>query len=455
MGANSHKPATANSVREQYEDYPYPYRDVKLEGTFYSNNDANSLLALSHAGWEGKRDLRHGTRILIAGCGTGDSTIEFAEETLGSDAQIVAIDLSSKSIEIAKARMAKRGLKNVMFQRLSILDAPSIGLGQFDIIESGGVLHHLPDPDAGLAALASMLKDDGLISVMVYAQYGRFAVYLIQELMKKLLTPAMKHDEKLAVARAFLNRVPNGHWITMNNALFLKDIQWPDGSGIYDLFLHSTDRAYTVPQLYDWVEGAGLTLTALFSDMADDSIYQPESYTAAPELLSLVAGQSPRERHAIAELLCGTMAKHSFYAAKQPKTPAQFADDMVIAYGPMQHLFLQFVGGFVAGLAPLAPGQQVNGDVRPFAEAPKLLLTKRVHTATLLQAIDSKRTIGELVAQTAAAHHAAPAEVRQDLEQLYRELRSCQLVFLRHGSIPPYPSGPDIIARVQKFQQPR
>ncbi len=38
-----------------------------------------------------------------------------------------------------------------------------------------------------------------------------------------------------------------------------------DPANLYDTFLHSHDRAYSVPQLYDWVESAGLLLNSFTS----------------------------------------------------------------------------------------------------------------------------------------------------------------------------------------------
>ncbi|MFZ4541920.1 MAG: class I SAM-dependent methyltransferase [Rickettsiales bacterium] len=443
----------STQVRGQYEDYPYPFRDVEKEGTFFSCCDAYSMMAMSHAGWGGKRDMRKGLRILAAGCGTGDAIIHYAEELIGTDAEIVAIDISAKSLEIAQARMKKRGLTGVTFKHMSILDLPEVGLGEFDVVDSSGVLHHLPDPEAGLAALARMLKDDGLMTLMVYAQYGRYSVYLVQELMNKLLSEDMPRAQKISIARDFLNQVPQGHWITVNNALFLEDMRWPDGSGIYDLFLHSTDRAYTVPQIYDWVEGRGLVLNEFFGDLTDDSMYLPESYTNSPDILQLVANKSPRERHAIAELMSGSIAKHFFYAGKQTKTSAQFADDMVITHGPMQHLFSDFVKGFMAALEKAPMGQRVDGNPRPlFAYAPHLYVTKTPHVLALMPLIDGRRSIGEIVALATQQSGSPAAEVRRDLETLYKEYRTRQLVFLRHASIPPYKTGQDIIARVNAFQ---
>lgn len=438
-------------VRGQYEDYPYPPRDVEKEGTYFGCCEPQTLMGLSHACWGGKRDLRHGTRLLLAGCGTGDGVIQYAEEMLGYNNEIVAIDISAASIAIAKARLAKRGLTNVTFHHLSILDVPSAGLGQFDVIESSGVLHHLPDPDAGLAALASALKEDGIMAIMVYGLYGRYPLYMIQSLMKHLVTPDMPRAKKIELTRDFLKQVPLGHWINVKNEMFRQDMSWPDGSGIYDLFLHSTDRAYTVPELYDWVEGRGLQLVGLFSDLMNETLYAPETYNSSTELGKIFAAKSPRDRHSIAELMHGAMAKHFFFAAKQEKTAAAFADDMVMSYGAMQALFPQFIDNFLGALGQAQLGQKVHGNPRPFNGSPDLLLTKTKHVEALMRLVDGRRSIGAMIEEVVKTSGAEPEDVRRDLEQLYHEYRRCQLVFLRHESIPPYRGGPEITSRVEKF----
>lgn len=439
----------STDVRGQYEDYPYPWVDVEKEGTNFYCADPCSLMGLSHAGWGGKRDMRKGLRVLSAGCGTGNAAVMFAEELLGCDAEIVAIDLSTKSLEIAQARMKKRGLNNVTFQHMSILDLPKAGLGKFDVIDCSGVLHHLPDPNAGLAALAEMLAEDGMMSIMVYAQYGRMSIYLVQALMKQLMTEDTPRARKIAIAREFLDHVPAGHWLTVNNALFMDDLRFPDGSGIYDLFLHSTDRAYTVPQLYDWVEGCGLQLHKLFDALVDESLYVPENYNASPLMREVFASKTRRERQTIAELLHGNMGKHSFFASKQSKIEAEFAEDMVMTYGPMQGLFTHFAGEFVKIINASQIGQRIEGKTMSFATQPNLVIHKTKHTAALLSAIDGVRSIGSIIAAVAAESKSLAAEVRRNFEQLYRELRSRQVVFLRHESIAPYRTGREIMARVQ------
>ena len=42
--------------------------------------------------------------------------------------------------------------------------------GKFELIECSGVLHHLPDPQAGLNIISQSLTDRGGMALMVYAR---------------------------------------------------------------------------------------------------------------------------------------------------------------------------------------------------------------------------------------------------------------------------------------------
>jgi SAM-dependent methyltransferase len=60
------------------------------------------------------------------------------------------------------------------------------GLGAFDYINCIGVLHHLETPSAGLAALTSVLKEDGGMNLMVYGELGRRGIYEFHDMYRLL-----------------------------------------------------------------------------------------------------------------------------------------------------------------------------------------------------------------------------------------------------------------------------
>src|SRR4029077_2512267 len=88
-----------------------------------------------------------------------------------------------------------------------------------------------------------------------------------------------------------------------------KDFRHPDA--LADALLHPQDRAYTVPQLYAWLERGGLSFGRWF----EQAPYLPQCGAIArtPHAGRLVSLPLPLQ-HAAVELLRGTMTKHNFIA---------------------------------------------------------------------------------------------------------------------------------------------
>ncbi len=146
MSISDHLP----EVRRQYEDLPYPPRDPLDEKTRLIRTWLDELPMINHYCYGGRQTFRDGFRALVAGGGTGDATILLAEQLLGTGAEIVHVDLSAASIDVARRRAGVRGLDNIRWVHESLLGLPALGLGKFDYINCAGVLHHLADPDAGV-----------------------------------------------------------------------------------------------------------------------------------------------------------------------------------------------------------------------------------------------------------------------------------------------------------------
>ncbi len=320
-------------VTRQYEEFPYPSRDPVDEKTRLIGTWLDDIGLINHHCFRGERRFERGFRILVAGGGTGDGTIFLAEQLRGMDARIVHVDVSEPSIAVARERARIRGLSGIEWISESIVDLPKLALGEFDYINCVGVLHHLDSPEHGLDALLSSLAPDGALGLMVYGQIGRTGVYQLQSLLRTLNAGLDDTADKLTNAKAVLASLPKRNWFKRGEELH-PDHRSGGDAGIVDLLLHSKDRAYTVPQLYEWLEDCcGLHLT--FSDVHRGRLpYSPERVLSHPDptLLESLGTMSQRDREAVAELAGGDLITHSFFATRLNHRCAPYGDSDYVPF---------------------------------------------------------------------------------------------------------------------------
>jgi len=314
---------TSEAVRRQYENYPYPERNPEDERKRLIRTFPATLETMNHYCFKGRRDFRLGFRSLVAGGGTGDGTIWLAEQLKSTDAAIIHLDISKASIEVARARAAARGLTNITWMHGSLLDLPTMGLDPFDYIDCSGVLHHLSDPPAGLAALRGSLVDDGCMGIMVYGQYGRTGVYQMQELMRLMNKEADDSQQKVDNTRAVLAELPPSNWFKRGEGL-IQDHQRPDVAGLYDLLLHSQDRAYSIPELYEFLDTCGLHIVKFMPQFR--RLYKPECFLHDKPLLDQIFAMDLRKQQAIGELISGAIIRHTCFVSPQTDTVADIDD---------------------------------------------------------------------------------------------------------------------------------
>jgi tetratricopeptide (TPR) repeat protein/SAM-dependent methyltransferase len=163
-------------VQQQYEENPYP-RWVRTASMLKPTTvDVYLRRQLPLARFR-PFDKVDGLEILIAGCGTGQHSIETAQRFIGTD--ILAVDLSLTSLCYAQRKSHALGLRNVQYAQADILQLGSIGR-TFDMIEAGGVLHHLADPLAGWRVLLSILRPGGVMRVGLYSKLARSHIVAAQ-----------------------------------------------------------------------------------------------------------------------------------------------------------------------------------------------------------------------------------------------------------------------------------
>lgn len=365
------------SVTEQYDIYPYPARDPADEGARLITGSPSHPLEMDHFLWGGTRDWSQRIDILVAGGGTGDGLIQMAQmlTSAGRPYTITYIDLSVKAREVAEARAARRGLSNITFHTGSLLEAPK--LGRFDYVDCCGVLHHLPDPDAGFRALRAAMAPGGGAGIMVYAPYGRSGVYPLQEAFGALFD-GLSAPERLKRAKEIVVALPKGHPFRANTNLV--DHEQSD-AGFYDLLLHSQDRAYSVADLLATARRTGWQLASF----ATPGLYDLGQITKAGAALDA------ETRMGLAEKLRGTIKVHTAYLR-----PSEAELQPIPTGRNRSHI------PHLRGLDPKALAQAIargkrptlrtGGEAIPLAFAPE--------TAPLIAAINGQRSLAEIAAQT-------------------------------------------------------
>lgn len=123
------------------------------------HDQARTLVELLH----GDTAYPPGDTVLEAGCGVGSQTVTLARRS--PDTAFTAIDVSAASVAEARRRAADAGLANVEFRQGDIFDLP-FGPGSFDHVFACFVLEHLPRPLEALAALRTLLRPGGTITVI-------------------------------------------------------------------------------------------------------------------------------------------------------------------------------------------------------------------------------------------------------------------------------------------------
>jgi SAM-dependent methyltransferase len=392
----------SEAVQAFYESHPYPapLRDLDRHRELYHNPDRRRAWSLLLWPTEKPRAKRE---ILVAGCGTSQAAIHALREP---DAHVTAIDISETSLRHTRDLQRKYSLQNLDSHRLAIEEVGKLGR-TFDQIVCTGVLHHLPDPDTGLRSLRSVLARDGAIHVMVYAAYGRAGIYMMQEYCRLLGLGAM--EAELRDVGATIGALSSDHPIA-GVARRTKDFTYPDA--LADALLHPQDRAYTVPQLYAWLERCGVS----FGRWAEQAPYLPQCGAIArmPHALR-VAALAPPIQHAAVELLRGTMTRHSFIAYRGDRPdksqPITFDGDAWHGYVPLRLPWTLCIRervppGFAAVLINRAHTY------------PDLALPINAAEERIFAAIDGRRSIDDIL--QGAARSIGDEHTRRFIEKLWR-----------------------------------
>lgn len=237
-------------VQQQYEENPYP-RWIKLPPSDKATTVDDYLrncFPLTPFQPLVKSD---GVDILIAGCGTGQHSIQTAQQFCG--ARVLAVDLSLTSLSHAKRKTLELGLDNIEYAQADIMKLGSIGR-TFDVIESAGVLHHLADPMAGWRELLSLLRPGGFMYLGLYSELARQHVVAARNFIAKQGYAASAVD--IRQFRQAIMSMNTGLDVEIRMAKTCPDFFTT--SACRDLLFHVQEHRFTLPQIKECLRELGL-----------------------------------------------------------------------------------------------------------------------------------------------------------------------------------------------------
>ncbi len=255
--------ATSRLVCSQYEENPYPrwVRSPSIDGTV-----PFSAFVASELGLRSTRFARRDDKIdvLIAGCGTGQQSIQTAQRFPA--ARILAVDLSTASLAYAKRKTRELGIVNIEYAQADILRLESIGK-TFDFIECVGVLHHLEDPVAGWRVLRSILRPGGVMHIGLYSELARRDIAAAQDLIV-----AQGYEATTEGIRRFrLDLQLVDRWRPFRSLTAMEDFY--ETSGCRDLLFHAKEHRFTLRQIKEILAELELDFLKFNADWAVQQRY--------------------------------------------------------------------------------------------------------------------------------------------------------------------------------------
>jgi SAM-dependent methyltransferase len=312
---------------------------------------------------------------------------------MNPDDSIVGIDLSEASLAHERFLQERHGLANLKLFQGDLLELCALRK-TFDVILCTGVLHHMSDPARGLAALRDVLAPDGVIVLMLYGQTVRTGVYMLQDAFRRMHIE--QSPEGVAQVRRILTELPRRHYA--HDYIRAAD-ELRDDAALVDTFLHPQDRAFTVPQLLDLVEGEGLA----FQGWVDNHLYWRNALWGPDSAIAdAVDPLAPREHWAAVEMLGQMAGMHTFTVRRSG------FDVALVDFNSSE--WRRFVPHHAPGLSRKGPGLFVRG---PY----ELRCTELEQF--VLDGADGIRTIGEII--DVPALEEIPSGEREEFGRRYFE----------------------------------
>jgi SAM-dependent methyltransferase len=320
----------SQAVASLYDTYPFPPVPLLDEAPTDFNWRWHWQAAYNFC--TGQIPDRQDIRILDAGCGTGVGTEYLVH--LNPQAHVTAIDLSAGALKVAQERCQRSGADRVEFHHLSLFDVDQIP-GQFDLINSVGVIHHTPDPTRALQALAGKLAPGGLMHIFVYGELGRWEITLMQQAIAMLQGDKRgDYQDGVKIGREIFGSLPE-----TNRLAKREKERWSlenrQDECFADMYVHPQEIVYNIDTLFQLIDASGLD----FVGFSNPKFWNLERLLGnAPDALERAKKLNLREQYRLIELLDTDVAHYEFFLCKPPIPKADWStDEALLSAIPDRH----------------------------------------------------------------------------------------------------------------------
>lgn len=410
------------TVKSLYEAFPYP-------ALGWVGFDPHRRAMINyHSARCCRLPLASGCRILVAGCGTTEA-LQWALSF--PDSEVIGIDLSKSSIEMTRQRARKLGIGNLNVRELDILDASSLPGDPFDLISSYGVLHHMEDSAAGLAALKGVLAPGGLLHLMVYNTSNRYWLQAIQSMVTDLCRNPTDIGERFEVARRLVEDLARhgGHRLQGVAQEALKTLSQSEAH-FMDAYAHPQEQSFTIETLMAWLASAGLRFTGWINPWQ----WNPRRVVNDPGLLERLERMPGERRDHFVDQTRHPLFEFYAESVEHPRRVRPCDEDeamfwqrvpLPLAFGGHEVENGQLTGhkGICRPERELIDGEGPDGARNPTARVwvdPAYDTFGHPIMLGILDSVDGQRTMQELAQAACAAEGIAFEDVRAALRQMFR-----------------------------------
>jgi len=133
---------------------------------YFDQVEARKYLVEPHIPFFAQFQRWAGKRVLEIGCGIGTDAVNFAR----AGADYTAIELSAASLALTRQRFEAFDLTGTFYHANAEQLGFVIERADFDLVYSFGVIHHTPNQRAVIEQARRVIRDDGELRIMLYAQ---------------------------------------------------------------------------------------------------------------------------------------------------------------------------------------------------------------------------------------------------------------------------------------------